>query len=65
MFFNFDQGGITGAFDICITMPTELIKTKMQLYPEFSKKGVLATVKDTVAKRGIPGIYNIKLCDYF
>ena len=37
-------------------MPTELIKTKMQLYPEWSKAGIRETIKDTIAKRGISGI---------
>ena len=41
-------GGICGAFEICITMPTELIKTKMQLYPEWSKKGLMPTIKHTI-----------------
>ena len=41
--------------DICITMPTELIKTKMQLYPEMSKKGVRFTILDTVKKQGYRG----------
>ena len=29
-------GGITGGIEICITYPTEYIKTMMQLYKEYS-----------------------------
>jgi solute carrier family 25 citrate transporter 1 len=51
------SGGITGGIEISITYPTEYIKTKMQLYKEFSQKGLAYTVKDTYAKNGISGFY--------
>lgn len=32
-------GSITGAIEVCVTYPTEVIKTYMQLYKEYAKKG--------------------------
>ncbi len=32
----FFKGGITGGIEICITYPTEYVKTMMQLYKEYS-----------------------------
>lgn len=51
------SGGITGGIEISITYPTEFLKTKMQLYKEYSQKGLAYTVKDTYAKDGIRGFY--------
>lgn len=49
-------GGISGAIEICITYPTELVKTKYQLY-EGSYSSIGAVVKDTVKKNGYRGLY--------
>lgn len=51
------SGGITGGIEICITYPTEYLKTQMQLYKEFSKQGMVATAKQTFKNYGIPGFY--------
>jgi len=51
------SGGITGGIEICITFPTEFLKTKMQLYKEFSQKGLRYTINDTYTRYGIPGFY--------
>jgi len=50
-------GGITGGIEICITYPTEFVKTKMQLYKELQKLGIFGCVKDTVSKYGVFGLY--------
>jgi hypothetical protein len=45
-----------GAIEICITMPTEYIKTQMQLYPtRYGKEGVMYCVRDTVKNHGVLG----------
>jgi hypothetical protein len=41
------KGGITGGIEICITYPTEYIKTKMQLYPDKAKLGTIGCAKET------------------
>ena len=51
------SGGISGAMAICITYPTEFLKTKMQLYKEFSQKGMIKCAVDTVNKWGFKGLY--------
>lgn len=51
------SGGITGGIEICITYPTEFVKTKMQLYPDLAKKGIKFCVSDTVQKYGVSGLY--------
>jgi len=51
------SGGITGGIEISITYPTEFLKTKMQLYKEFSQKGMSYTIKDTYNSHGITGFY--------
>jgi solute carrier family 25 citrate transporter 1 len=53
-------GGITGGIEICITFPTEFVKTQLQLderaaQPRF--KGPVDCVKQTVAEKGIRGLY--------
>lgn len=53
-------GGITGGIEICITFPTEYVKTQLQLdersaQPRF--KGPVDCVKQTVHERGIGGLY--------
>ena len=50
-------GGLTGAIESCITYPTEFLKTKMQLYKEFSKLGLIGTAKHTLAEQGAMGFY--------
>jgi solute carrier family 25 citrate transporter 1 len=51
------SGGISGALAICVTYPTEYLKTQMQLYKEFSKKGMFQCAKDTYKKWGPLGFY--------
>lgn len=51
------SGGITGGIEACITYPTEYIKTMQQLYPQWSKQGAKAAVKETVSNHGIRGLY--------
>ena len=41
------SGGITGGIEICITYPTEYIKTMMQLYKEYSLKGTRGCIRET------------------
>ena len=55
-------GGISGGIEICITYPTEYVKTQLQLHgsgksqkPIFS--GPWDCVKKTVASRGFFGLY--------
>mmetsp|Transcript_26946 Transcript_26946/g.23811 ORF Transcript_26946/g.23811 Transcript_26946/m.23811 type:complete len:292 (+) Transcript_26946:63-938(+) len=51
------SGGITGGIEICITYPTEYLKTKMQLYSKYSKMGMLGAAKSTFNDYGIGGFY--------
>eukprot|EP01087_Luapelamoeba_hula_P008603 TRINITY_DN2161_c0_g1_i1.p1 TRINITY_DN2161_c0_g1~~TRINITY_DN2161_c0_g1_i1.p1 ORF type:complete len:213 (-),score=16.07 TRINITY_DN2161_c0_g1_i1:125-763(-) len=50
-------GGISGAIEICITFPTEYVKTQMQLYPHIAKNGSMWIVRDTISKHGFTGLY--------
>lgn len=50
-------GGITGGIEICITYPTEYVKTQMQLYPEDAKKGLKYIISSTYQKYNIFGFY--------
>ncbi|CAF1275969.1 unnamed protein product [Rotaria sordida] len=57
-------GGITGAIEICITFPTEFVKTQLQLDEGSSRRGeprkyngVIDCVKKTVHSRGFFGLY--------
>jgi len=56
-------GGITGGIEICITFPTEYVKTQLQLDDKSSKGGVKKydgikdCVKKTVAENGVRGLY--------
>jgi solute carrier family 25 citrate transporter 1 len=59
------SGGITGGLEICITFPTEFVKTMQQLYPEYSKKGSMACVRETLAKHGPMGLYRGLSCLVF
>lgn len=58
------SGGITGGIEICITFPTEFVKTQLQLDEGSSKRGevrqyngVVDCVKKTVGQRGVSGLY--------
>jgi len=51
------SGGISGALAICVTYPTEYLKTRMQLYEESSRKGMWYCAKDTVKRYGPLGFY--------
>lgn len=51
-------GGITGGIEICITYPTEYIKTQLQLDEKLGKyKGIADCAKQTVRQNGIRGLY--------
>src|SRR5262249_13335813 len=65
-FLSFDSfvGGITGGIEICITFPTEFVKTQLQLDEGSSRRGepkkyngVIDCVKKTVRTRGFFGLY--------
>jgi len=51
-------GGITGGIEICITYPTEYVKTQLQLDEKVGKyKGILDCAKQTVKSNGVTGLY--------
>lgn len=53
-------GGITGGIEICITFPTEYVKTQLQLDEKGGKKqynGIIDCVKKTVRGHGFFGLY--------
>lgn len=53
-------GGITGGIEICITYPTEFVKTQLQLDEKGANKqfnGIGDCVKKTVKKSGFFGLY--------
>lgn len=51
-------GGITGGIEICITYPTEYVKTQLQLDEKVGKyKGIVDCAKQTVNERGVKGLY--------
>lgn len=53
-------GGITGGIEICITFPTEYVKTQLQLDEKAGKKqydGIVDCVKKTVRSNGVLGLY--------
>jgi len=54
-------GGITGGIEICITFPTEFIKTQLQLDAKVGTQkrfnGIFDCAKKTVAERGPFGLY--------
>lgn len=49
-------GGISGAIEICITYPTEFVKTKYQLY-EGSYSSTMDVVRQTTKANGVKGLY--------
>ncbi|TRY62063.1 hypothetical protein TCAL_05721 [Tigriopus californicus] len=51
-------GGITGGIEICITYPTEYVKTQLQLDEKVGKyKGIVDCTQQTVKERGLGGLY--------
>ncbi|CAG9804500.1 unnamed protein product [Chironomus riparius] len=53
-------GGITGGLEICITFPTEYVKTQLQLDEKGANKrynGIWDCVRKTVHERGVFGLY--------
>ncbi|KAG2471044.1 TXTP protein, partial [Polypterus senegalus] len=53
-------GGIAGGIEICITFPTEYVKTQLQLDEKANPpryKGIADCVKQTVSSHGIKGLY--------
>lgn len=53
-------GGITGGIEICITFPTEYVKTQLQLDERSAKPrytGIADVVKQTVRSHGFLGLY--------
>jgi solute carrier family 25 citrate transporter 1 len=53
-------GGITGGIEICITFPTEYVKTQLQLDEKGGAKkyaGIVDCVKQTVKTNGFFGLY--------
>ncbi|XP_030747420.1 putative tricarboxylate transport protein, mitochondrial [Sitophilus oryzae] len=53
-------GGITGGIEICITFPTEYVKTQLQLDEKGDRKkyaGIVDCVKKTVKTHGFFGLY--------
>jgi solute carrier family 25 citrate transporter 1 len=54
-------GGITGGIEICITFPTEYVKTQLQLDEKSGKAkqydGIVDCVKKTVRGHGVSGLY--------
>jgi solute carrier family 25 citrate transporter 1 len=62
MFFFFCvAGGITGGLEICITFPTEYVKTQLQLDEHSGREkrytGPIDCVKKTVKEHGVRGLY--------
>jgi len=56
------SGGITGGIEICITYPTEYVKTQLQLDEKAGTAakqytGILDCVKKTVQRHGVFGLY--------
>jgi solute carrier family 25 citrate transporter 1 len=55
-------GGITGGIEICITYPTEYVKTQLQLDEKAGTaakqySGIVDCVKKTVQRHGVFGLY--------
>lgn len=51
------SGAISGGVEICLTYPTEYVKTQMQLYEKMGKMGPLQVAKQTMASKGVAGLY--------
>ena len=54
---NLLSGGISGALAICVTYPTEYLKTQMQLYEQKSRQGMFKCGAETVKRYGPLGFY--------
>ncbi|MEQ2236453.1 hypothetical protein ILYODFUR_012947 [Ilyodon furcidens] len=53
-------GGIAGGIEICITFPTEYVKTQLQLDEKANPpkyRGIGDCVKQTVQSHGVKGLY--------
>lgn len=53
-------GGITGGMEICITYPTEYVKTQLQLDQRSAKprfNGIADVVRQTIKTNGVLGLY--------
>lgn len=60
VFSLFSKGGITGGIEICITFPTEYVKTQLQLDERSAKpryNGIADVVRQTVRSHGFFGLY--------
>lgn len=59
--YLFFAGGITGGIEICITFPTEYVKTQLQLDERSGHakryQGIVDCVKITVRNHGFFGLY--------
>jgi len=51
------SGAISGGIEICITYPTEYVKTQMQLYEKMGKLGPIQIAKETIRTKGVFGLY--------
>ena len=60
-FVRVSAGGLTGGIEICITFPTEYVKTQLQLDEKAGAnkryKGIVDCVKVTVRENGVRGLY--------
>lgn len=59
-FITFFIGGITGGIEICITYPTEYVKTQIQLDEKAGARkynGIMDCIKKTVKNHGVFGLY--------
>lgn len=54
-------GGLTGGIEICITFPTEFVKTQLQLDEKSGAtrkyNGIIDCVRKTVKSHGVLGLY--------
>uniref|UniRef100_A0A8C7YYS4 Solute carrier family 25 member 1 n=1 Tax=Oryzias sinensis TaxID=183150 RepID=A0A8C7YYS4_9TELE len=60
IFFYLSAGGIAGGIEICITFPTEYVKTQLQLDERANPpkyRGVVDCVRQTVKGHGVKGLY--------
>jgi len=61
MWYMVPAGGMTGAIEICITFPTEYVKTQLQLDEKIGDsrryKGIIDCVRVTLRERGLFGLY--------
>ncbi|MEQ2194214.1 hypothetical protein XENOCAPTIV_025506, partial [Xenoophorus captivus] len=58
--FSVHSGGIAGGIEICITFPTEYVKTQLQLDEKANPpkyRGIVDCVKQTVNGHGVKGLY--------